>query len=799
MDINDFSGDFDTSMLDTFGLTFNEDQLLHELTEFYQSTTHSPPIIDPYIKEGKLIINITDIYGLITTRFSFKQSYECIVTVDGSSRKFTVPANSRDSFNKEFIFDIYEYYGAIKVTFTILRKGFFSTSTIGMVSVCLHGIVLSQEKSEAVRGHVDIDAWRNSGSHYPSVCSEPYYGCTEILSLVSPQGTSSGAVSLKLRARYVPLSRCISLQSLRGDRRSELHHAAVFGSPALVTELVEALGRKNLLRSALALREDEVGYNALDMALVAGNLPIVRVFLQRAGNLCFQGTGTRLAVPTANSHDAPCDRTASGCTGIPHTSIVDKSFFAKGYRPMVRQQERWKRGGGCALHAAIIGGPMCLKLLLRFLRRYSSVLVGWEGAGSLPSMVNWRKGRADGYTPLMLACALGDAACVKMLLDLKQYPNRHGGRQGDIKASRIVSVDTVSELQGETPLMLACTSGCVDVVQLLLNCSTGVEKQLPSAADGATTSNTLTNRQVAEDYFFNVSPVSLLECLPLARDCEGRQALAMAAMCGHDLVVRLLIDHGVPYTGVDMNGMTALHHAAEGGWSGVCEVVISAEQILWEKYCPPIDMEEKCIDKEGVVYVHNAQEDKKRLEYSGNKTRTDSSMWKRMHASSEKEYKTVDPMRRSGSLSHMSRRPNNLLTQDIRGRRPADVAMSAGHGDIAARLHRAVLEVYGQPHPPTYISAPPSAAGSKLPSSQISFALSGVEKTEFSMDADGKSGPRTPSLNDISDDDNEDEENTTYEFAILKSRSTLLADHTYSRSTSPKDIGEKTYDSNTPP
>lgn len=130
---------------------------------------------------------------------------------------------------------------------------------------------------------------------------------TSLQSLSSPRSTNEG-FHLTLRFSLLPLRRCtllntvssssssssvrdlLPLESLPSPLRcSDLHIAAAHGSEQVVTRLLFALTRHGNIRRALALRDSQRRC-ALDVALMRGNIPAVRVLLSRAGHLCFQGT-----------------------------------------------------------------------------------------------------------------------------------------------------------------------------------------------------------------------------------------------------------------------------------------------------------------------------------------------------------------------------------------------------------------------------------------------------------------------------------------------------------------------------
>ena len=695
-------------MLDPMELFFIDEFLDHSQPQTEQLLSRSWRS-GPLHKEGKLVLKISDIDGIVTRIFGFKRYCECRVTIQSMTQSVRL-CGTASLLDEELIFDIFEYYGAMKIIIVVKSKGLFSMSTVGECILNLHDIVLAQEKHDATRSLQGVALHRIHDT--PTVaCREEYWGCSKYVPLVpSPSRGAATPMGIHLHARYVPLQHCLSC-SIRSGRLcgSELHLAARYGSAKLMTELVQLLARKSLLRAALSLREDGGRANPLDTALATGNVRVAKVLLQRAGNLCFLNT---LYEPSEAPRGPPPLRSRDF---IPHGSCVDRSYFSQHQRGTVPAGDEGGAAEACsyggAVHAAVHGGVGSLTLLLRFLRRHSSVVTGWERVQSFEDMVNWRGNRLDSFTPLMLACQLGDVACVRALLQLT-VPS---------SSQACVKVDCVSSLDGSTALMLACRAGSVDIVNLLLARRRDVMEELPIAADGRTCRNASGSRSVVRLHFKEKSPVSLLECLPLARDTEGRQCVAIAAMHGHAEVVETLIAHGVPYVNTDLDGRTPLHWAALNGHLHVCEAIVRTEARLWEHF-PPLNVA-PTLDTVGSSFEFTSPEDKERRSKAGKPTKlvptSAQSVMEGLtshHAQNKKALSrscvySAGKSKRDGvtaliaSLSHMTRRPSAILAMDIRGSRPADLAAESGHDAIVRLLVTAVKEVYRGTHPPVRLLA----------------------------------------------------------------------------------------------
>lgn len=162
--------------------------------------------------------------------------------------------------------------------------------------------------------------------------------------------TSPGVLeSVDVKVRFIEVRHCILSEVIRSRQmmqRTELQLCASHGSRKLTRALLLTLSRFGFLREALGLKYNH-RFRVLDLALLAGREGTVQELLERCGSLCFQDT----APDTAS-----------------------------------------------ALHHAVAGGSIeCLRLVLRFLRRYgTSTVIGWDG--TFPEMLEWVD--ENGFTPL---------------------------------------------------------------------------------------------------------------------------------------------------------------------------------------------------------------------------------------------------------------------------------------------------------------------------------------------------------------------------------------------------------------
>jgi ankyrin repeat protein len=760
--------------------------LSHNLSESLQQQQSS------FSKEGKLVIHIHNITGILSsTSFplpSFGTSYECQLVLDSITYTFSIPTEAIDNptyaFDEDFIFDIFEYYGGMVLQVILVKKCLFSKTTLGRIEFCLHDLILAQELQEQEEGRVRYLSLSTIRDQHQLTSStlETFWGYQSQVQLGSSDPHNSAhhhsPISLCLSTRYIPLQKCVKTGVNRryfNQYKSELHHICMTASAQIVTSVIELLARKNLLKSALFSRESPDGlhgYNCLELALITRNLPVVKVLLQRAGNLCFGGVNSSSSLLPSilasspfehlgvlhkfldlsqlfrqnSPHKSSSPTSASSLntsftplTFTPHSSAVDKSFFhqSKPQNPSTSSPSSTSSGatkklpifqtdqilspkelllytGGSPIHIAVLGGADCLQLVLSFLTKYQQVVTGWEGVSSLTEMVEYTANRYDDITPFMLACLLGDERSVKLLYDLKKP--LVSAVSPFAPSNLLVSLKYISKQTGYTPLMLACYSGNYEIVKLLLNSVELVENQIPVAADGLNAARVAgsSSRKVLEKYFQQESLVSLLSCLPLAKDYQGRQAIAIAAMCGHAQVVRLLIQRGVSYVTSDLNGMTPLHFGAYYGHKAVCDVIIQSEYRLssrFDSFHQNHQRKNRYILKSNLSAV-SQQPDGIPSELPEDEigTTPPENLVKNSSTDSGEYYSLQLPANKTpplsqqpvSSLNFMTRRPNALLRMDLFGNRPADIAIRRCYPEITIRLHIAVMEIYGINHPPTY-------------------------------------------------------------------------------------------------
>eukprot|EP01038_Epipyxis_sp_PR26KG_P006318 gene6318-8703_t len=153
-------------------------------------------------------------------------------------------------------------------------------------------------------------------------------------------------------------------------------------------------------------------------------------------------------------------------------------------------------------------------------------------------------------TPLLLACWVGYADVVRLLLDLGSplSDRNKNGNSSLLWACRLGHMDIVRLLldresclldfnnDGETPLLLACWNGHLDIIKLLL--------------DRGSSLSDITN--------------------------DGNTPLLLACRGGHVNVVKFLLDQGLSVSDRNKDGVTPLFMASKGGHKELVDLLLTA-------------------------------------------------------------------------------------------------------------------------------------------------------------------------------------------------------------------------------
>jgi hypothetical protein len=278
-----------------------------------------------------------------------------------------------------FLWDYGEYYGPSSITVSVVHEGMRRRCIEATATLELAKLLSMQEKSCKEKTRSDNraassgDSCHDSGSDDGSKITndrqnqqDPHvspYG-TEVAIELDPSLDSADAsriqaepITLHFTMRLFQLDTCVKQAQMQGihsplDRGltvstptrppykcSEFHYAIRHAPADVVAALLYLFGRAQLTRRAVSLRDSD-RHTALDLALLRGDVAVVKELLQRVGNMCFIGTG-----PSTNS----------------------------------------------AVHSAVRGGDMrCFKTLLRFLYFYArQILASSDWVGSFRIKLDW--------------------------------------------------------------------------------------------------------------------------------------------------------------------------------------------------------------------------------------------------------------------------------------------------------------------------------------------------------------------------------------------------------------------------
>ena len=179
----------------------------------------------------------------------------------------------------------------------------------------------------------------------------------------------------------------------------------------------------------------------------------------------------------------------------------------------------------------------------------------------------------EGYFPLHRACKSGHIAMVRMLLghsyqtSAKKYEVEVDVvKEGGIDKNQTVDVQDVN---GGTPLYLACAHGHVDVVLYLLDEGADIDAMI-TVQQPNDLYQAINPLQIASQQGHHAL-VQLLLDHEVDRDVtntHGMHSLHLAAANGHTEVVRLLLSHGADVNAQADDGSTAMHLSCTHGHTG---------------------------------------------------------------------------------------------------------------------------------------------------------------------------------------------------------------------------------------
>jgi ankyrin repeat protein/serine/threonine protein kinase len=318
--------------------------------------------------------------------------------------------------------------------------------------------------------------------------------------------------------------------------------------------IASSKGHVNVVQLLLGARgtnvdaEDAKGVTPLHIAADYGSAEVVKLLMGKGANVNAKDVGKHTPLLVASFKG--------------HATVVQLLLGARGVITDVASVV-----GTTPLHAAVrCGWPKVVELLVE------------KGAN-----VNAKDGQKK--TPLLIACALGRAEVVQVLLGARGVNVECAGDQGvvplhvaahegwggvvELLVAKGAKVNA-KDFKQRTPLLLASFRGHANVVQLLL----GARGVLINAADG----NGSTSLHVAAECGRSEVVGLLLSkgANVNARTCQKRTPLFVASMKGHADVVRLLLDvRGLLLDASNENEATSLHVASESGFAEVVELLVA--------------------------------------------------------------------------------------------------------------------------------------------------------------------------------------------------------------------------------
>ena len=155
----------------------------------------------------------------------------------------------------------------------------------------------------------------------------------------------------------------------------------------------------------------------------------------------------------------------------------------------------------------------------------------------------------DHSTGFLLAARYGNLEIVKILLEKK------------------ADVNATDSNEGMTPLMRACLSGHIDIIEFLLNHNVNInikDNDGWTALMLATVEGYNTITQILIDKGADVN----------AQDLKGETALMLACAMGYEKIVQTLINSHAEVNAQDLKGHTALMAACEAGCEEIVQILI---------------------------------------------------------------------------------------------------------------------------------------------------------------------------------------------------------------------------------
>ena len=370
-----------------------------------------------------------------------------------------------------------------------------------------------------------------TAAHGRQALVEKLLGAGAAVNHVNKQGSSILAVALANGQDAVAatlLAAGAAVQVVDNSGRSPLMIAAARCSPATVGAILGALQAQ---REALAAR-DAKGWTAFMHAAARGRIEVMATLLRAAGTLELVEGRQALSLAAEDHHFDAMDWLLS--LGIIASSVDTESYPA--LIPAVAQDNPLAVGillaNGCAVSAATSRTrPLGLAARCGYVGCALMLLKACPEALEEPDL--------DGRTPLMMACENGHAEIVETLL---------------LNGADVLRRDTF----GLSVLGHALRGNChLDLLKCLLQA--GALK----AASADDLRSTLA--EAAQEGCLDTARFLLENGVPASHPGKYRNPLHEAASCGRLAIVNLLLEHGASPTETDDDGVTALEAAQSSG------------------------------------------------------------------------------------------------------------------------------------------------------------------------------------------------------------------------------------------
>jgi len=162
----------------------------------------------------------------------------------------------------------------------------------------------------------------------------------------------------------------------------------------------------------------------------------------------------------------------------------------------------------------------------------------------------------NGENALIIAFKYGYLEIVKLLIQNSTNDNYLKIIDLLIKNNELSRNMNKKDKDGNTPLMLACHNGYLEIVQFLIKNGANVNEKNHIGENALMFASMFGNLKLIMLLFKNNASVE-------GKGYNGKNVLMFASMCGHLDLMMLLIKYGADINWKDVDGKTALHYAKE--------------------------------------------------------------------------------------------------------------------------------------------------------------------------------------------------------------------------------------------